>query len=78
MSDQVKDLLDQIVKLQTEQSYHKEDQDDVTAPEALGIALSQYFKWDGQQIFATASSRYEESNFHSFNGEFQKLWERSN
>lgn len=78
MSDQVKELLDQVVKLQTEHSFQKEYRDDVTAPEALGIALSQYFKWNGQQIFETASSGFEDSNFHTFNSDFEKLWEKSN
>ena len=76
MSDEVKELLDKVVKLQTNQSFQKEYRDDVKPTEALGIALSQYFKWDGQQIFETATSGFEDSNFHTFNDEFQKLWSK--
>jgi len=78
MSDQVKELLDKVVKIQIEESFQKEYQPGISPAEALGVALSKYFKWDGQQIFETAVSGFEDSNFHTFNSEFQKLWNDQN
>ena len=39
--------------------------------------ISQYMKWDGDQIFNTAYSAFEDSNFHSFNEKFEELWKKS-
>lgn len=76
MSEQIKELLDQVVKLQIKQSFNKEYRDEATPQEALGIAISQYFEWDGQAIFETASRGFEDSNFHTFNSKFEGLWNK--
>ena len=76
MNEEIKELLEKVVKLQTEESFQKEYRDNVKPSEALGVALSKYFKWNGQQIFETALSGFEDSNFHTFNDGFQKLWNK--
>ena len=49
-----------------------------TDEETLGIMISQYGKWDGSFIFKVAQSGFEDSNFHSFNSKFEKLWNGKN
>lgn len=46
----------------------------ITDEEVLGILISQYFKWDGNKIFKTTYSAFEDSNFHQFNENFEKIW----
>jgi len=47
-----------------------------TDEEVLGILISQYFKWDGNKIFKTTYSAFEDSNFHEFNENFEKIWNK--
>ena len=47
-----------------------------TDEEVLGILISQYFKWDGNKIFKTTYSAFEDSNFHQFNENFEKIWNK--
>lgn len=44
--------------------------------EALGILISQYFDWDGEQIFQTMFNAMEDANFHTFGKKLKKLWEK--
>lgn len=48
----------------------------LTDEEVLGILISQYFKWDGNKIFKTTYSAFEDSNFHQFNENFEKIWNK--
>jgi len=52
------------------------DPNTATDEEALGIMISQYFKWDGNKIFKTSYNAFEDSNFHSLNEKFENLWEK--
>ncbi len=76
MSNQIEELLTQVAKLTIDESFQEEYRGQVTTAEALGIALSKYFKWDGQAIFETAQSGFEDSNFHTFNKKFEDLWNK--
>ena len=40
----------------------------------LGVLISTYLKWNGAAIKKTAYSAFEDSNYHSFNRQFTKLW----
>lgn len=44
--------------------------------EALGILISQYFEWDGEQIFQTMFNAMEDANFHTFNEQLKNLWKK--
>tara|TARA_E500000178_G_C16982689_1_gene736595 strand:+ start:292 stop:534 length:243 start_codon:yes stop_codon:yes gene_type:complete len=48
----------------------------ITDEEVLGILISQFFKWDGNKIFKTTYSAFEDSNFHQFNEDFEKIWNK--
>lgn len=65
--------LKQLISEQKKQSFINPDS--VLDSEALGIMISQYFKWDGKQIFLTSYNAFEDSNFHSLNEKFEKLWD---
>jgi len=43
--------------------------------EMLGILVSCHGKWSGDFIFEVAKFAFEDSNFHTFNEKFEKLWE---
>lgn len=42
--------------------------------ETLGILISEYFEWNGQEIFECAYNAFEDSNFHEFNEKFKDIW----
>lgn len=44
--------------------------------EALGILISQYFEYDGEQIFQTMFNAMEDANFHTFNEQLKELWKK--
>ena len=60
------------LKMKKEISFTKPES--ATDTDALGIMISQQLKWDGDKIFQTAYSAFEDSNFHSFNKKFGVLW----
>ena len=45
-----------------------------TDAEALGLIISQHFKYDGEQIFKTLSNALEDANFHELNEKINQLW----
>jgi len=61
-----------------ETSFVKEYRDQVSDEEALGVALSKYFKWNGTAIAKVAYAGFEDSNFHNFNEKFNDLWKSAN
>ena len=68
----IKDMFQTALKMQKEISFTKPES--ATDTDALGIMISQQLKWDGDKIFETAHSAFEDSNFHSFNKKFGDLW----
>jgi len=69
------DMFKQAIKLKKETAFVNPET--ATDEEALGILISQFAKWDGQKIFDTSYNAFEDSNFHSFNESFEKLWDKS-
>lgn len=65
--------LKEIIKSQIKKSFVKEYQDKTTDEEALGIAISHYFKWDGLAILKTLYNALEDANFHTDNEVIQGL-----
>ena len=61
-----------------ESCYLKEYQDKISDEEAIGVALSKAFEWNGRKIAECAFSAFEDSNFHTFNQEFNTLWKKIN
>ena len=49
---------------------------DASEPETLGRLIASHFKWDGERIFQTMLSAFEDANFHAFNREMSELWKR--
>ena len=66
----------QLIEEQKKKSFT--DPSTASDQEALGILISQYFKWDGKKIFETSYNAFEDSNFHSFNEQFESLWNKMN
>jgi len=44
--------------------------------EVLGCLISDYFDYEPEQIFEASRSAFEDINYHSFNEELQKVWEK--
>jgi|SRR6056300_898273 hypothetical protein len=66
------DMFKQAIKLKKETAFVNPET--ATDEEALGILISQFAKWDGKKIFDASYNAFEDSNFHSFNEGFEKLW----
>lgn len=69
--------MEQIIKQlieEVKECFESEYRNQVSDQEALGIAISKYFKWSGEDIFKTAQSAFEDSNYHTFNEKFEKIW----
>lgn len=67
--------LNELIQKQKKENFG--DPSKATDQEALGIMISQYFQWDGQQIFDCAYNAFEDSNFHSFNEKFENMWKQT-
>ena len=67
-------LFKKIIEKTRRVSYTAEHRDSVPDAEVLGTAISKFSKWDGQFIFETANSAFEDANFHTFNEKFEELW----
>lgn len=50
---------------------------DASDAEALGLLISQYFKYDGEEIFNTLYNAMEDANFHEFNTIMKREWKGS-
>lgn len=50
---------------------------DASDAEALGLLISQYFNYDGEEIFNTLYNAMEDANFHEFNAIMKREWKRS-
>ena len=48
--------------------------DAVSEEESLGVLISQAGQWTGDYIFQAATFAFEDSNYHSFNEEFETAW----
>ena len=44
--------------------------------DVVGCLISQYFDYDPEQIFEASRSAFEDINYHSFNEELQKIWNK--
>jgi hypothetical protein len=69
MNNKVKSLINE----QIAQSFVKEYQDKATDEEGLGLIVSHYFEWNGDQIIKAFCEALEDANFHSFRDEVIKL-----
>ena len=69
----IKKKLKKLIQEQKKQTF--KDPNQVSDFEALGVMLSQYFDYDGKAIFDCSSSAFTDSNFHSFNEKFERLWD---
>lgn len=47
-----------------------------TDAEALGVAVSKFFKWDGFEVLRTAQAALEDANFHAESAAVGKMAER--
>ena len=66
--------LKQIIDLAKKEIFVEEFQSKASDTETLGVLVSQFCKWNGKAIFEVATSAFEDSNFHNFNEQFEKLW----
>ena len=69
----IKEKLKKLIEQQKKESFINPNQ--IKDSEALGIMISQFFEWDGQKIFNSAYYAFEDSNFHTFNEKFDRLWD---
>lgn len=67
--------LEQLIQEAKKEIFTPEYQDKATDAETLGVMVSKYAKWEGNFIFEVAKEAFEDSNFHTFNEKFVKLWE---
>jgi hypothetical protein len=70
----IKQKLKQLIEEQKKQSFT--DPSTTSDSDAMGIMLSQYFDWDGNEIFNSSYSAFEDSNFHSLNEKFENIWKQ--
>tara|TARA_R110002020_G_C16127925_1_gene760881 strand:+ start:644 stop:961 length:318 start_codon:yes stop_codon:yes gene_type:complete len=70
----IKDMFQTALKMQKEISFTNTAS--ATDSDALGIMISQQLKWDGDKIFNTAYSAFEDANYHDFNKKFGVLWSK--
>ena len=52
----------------------EEHQTKASDEETLGILISKFCQWNGDKIFRVSYNAFEDSNFHSFNEEFEELF----
>ena len=48
----------------------------VKEAEVVGSLISSYFNYDCEEIFEASQSAFEDINFHSFNREMLKIWNK--
>jgi len=72
----ISEKLKALIEEQKNQSFI--DPKQATDCEALGLMISQFCKWDGNKIFESTFNAFEDSNFHTFNEKFEKLWKGGN
>lgn len=72
------DKLKELIKECKKDFYIPEFQEKASDADALGILISQYFEWNGSEIFKTTYSAFEDSNFHTFNEKIKELWSLEN
>src|SRR5712691_7036195 len=65
MNQEVRDLVDRIIALQRQFSFVPGYRDKATAQECLGLTLSHYFEWGGQDIMQVAYEGLTDANFHT-------------
>ena len=72
----IKNELKKLIEEQKKQSFT--DPSQATDCDALGIMISQYLEWNGDQIFKVSYNAFEDSNYHSFNNKFEDLFKKMN
>ena len=70
----IKNKLYDLIQDQKQESFT--DPNRATDEEALGIMISQYFEWQGEKIYNTSYYAFEDSNFHTFNEQFENIWDK--
>jgi len=72
----IEDKLKKLIEEQKEKSFT--DPSRASDCDALGIMISQYLKWDGNEIFKTCYNAFEDANYHSLNEKFEELFKKMN
>ena len=72
----IEDKLKKLIEEQKEKSFT--DPSQASDCDALGIMISQYLKWDGNEIFKTCYNAFEDANYHSLNEKFEELFKKMN
>ena len=72
----IENKLKKLIEEQKEKSFVNPTQ--ASDCDALGIMISQYLKWDGNEIFKTCYNAFEDANYHSLNEKFEELFKKMN
>lgn len=72
----ISEKLKKLIEEQKKQSFYNPE--NTSDEDALGVMISKYFNWNGDKIFKTSYSAFEDSNFHEFNETFEKNWNGGN
>ena len=72
----IQDKLKKLIEEQKQKSFVNPTQ--ASDCNALGIMISQYLKWDGNEIFKTCYNAFEDANYHSLNEKFEELFKKMN
>lgn len=70
----IKSMVQVAIKMQKELSFTNPNT--ATDEDAFALMLTDYFGYDGKSIKEITCSALEDSNFHSFNEKFEKLWNK--
>ena len=66
--------LQEIINDAKKEYFVEEHQAKASDEETLGILISKFCQWNGNKIFRVSYNAFEDSNFHSFNQEFEELF----
>lgn len=55
-------------------SFIEESQPTISDPDALGVAVSKWAEWDGNQIAETFFSALEDANYHAVRAKMVDFW----
>ena len=71
---QLEKRLQEIINDAKKEYFVEEHQTKASDEETLGILISKFCQWNGNKIFRVSYNAFEDSNFHSFNEEFEELF----
>ena len=74
LQNYLNDQLKKLIELQKKIAFTKPNE--ASDSEALGLLVSKQCKWQGDDIFNVSYRAFEDSNYHSFNTNFEQLWEK--